>query len=75
MPANIVKSFADKTGKSEAEVEKLWNKAKEIAADNGHKEDYEYITGILKKMLSINEHDTFKQLIIFNEVSKYKINE
>ena len=31
MPANIVKSFADKTDKSIEEVETLWKKAKEIA--------------------------------------------
>jgi len=56
-----VKSFADKTGKSEAEVEKLWDKAKKIAKESGREEDYAYITGILKKMLGLNE--TFKEYI------------
>ena len=55
MPSNIIKSFADKTGKSESEVEKLWDKAKEIADESNHKEDYDYIVGILKKMLKLNE--------------------
>lgn len=63
MPANIVKSFAEKTGKSVQEVEKLWDKAKELAADGGHKEDYNYIVGILKKMLKLNETDTFKDFL------------
>jgi len=31
MPASIIQSFAKKSGKSEKEVEKLWDKAKEIA--------------------------------------------
>jgi len=30
--------------------EKDWEKAKEIAAESGHKEDWPYITGIYKKM-------------------------
>lgn len=55
MPSNIVKSFAKKSNKSEQEVEELWDKAKSIAAESGHKEDYDYIVGILKKMLKINE--------------------
>jgi len=55
MPANVIKSFAQETGKSAEEVEKLWDKAKEIAKDEGQDENYAYITGILKKMLKINE--------------------
>ena len=55
MPANIVKSFSQKTGKSVQEVEKLWDKAKAIAADEGESENYAYITAILKKMLKLNE--------------------
>lgn len=55
MPASIVTSFAQKTGKSEKEVEKLWDTAKEQAAEQGKKEDFQYITGILKKMLKIKE--------------------
>lgn len=33
MPANIIKSFSDKSGKSEQEVERLWDKAKKIVKD------------------------------------------
>lgn len=63
MPSNVVKSFADKTGKSVAEVDKLWNKAKEIASEQGQAENYALITGILKKMLGLNETISFKEFI------------
>jgi hypothetical protein len=58
MPAGQIKSFAKKSGKSEAEVEKLWDKAKELAADQGHKDDYDYVAGILKKMLKLEDTQT-----------------
>lgn len=56
MPSNVVKSFAEKTGKSTEEVEKLWDKAKEVAKDSGEEENYAYITGVLKKMLGLKEN-------------------
>ena len=58
MPSNLIKSFAEKTGKTEQEVEKLWNKAKTIALEKMKETEegfYAYVTGILKKMLSIEE--------------------
>lgn len=70
MPANIVKSFADKSGKSIQEVEKLWNKAKAVAADEGQKENYAFITGILKKMLGLNESETFKEFLIMKDIER-----
>jgi hypothetical protein len=61
MPNNIVKSFADKSGQSVADVEKQWNKAEEIvkdkyklSADDGDK-FYSLVTGVLKKMLKIED--------------------
>ena len=63
MPSNIVKSFAEKTGKSEAEIEKLWKKAKDIAKESGRDEDYAYIVGILKKILNLNETMSFREFI------------
>jgi len=38
-----------------AQVEELWAKAKARAAEEGHKEDYAYIMGVLKKMLGLGE--------------------
>lgn len=62
MPNNIVKSFAQKTGKSEAEVEKLWDKAKAEAEKADTDDVYAYTVGILKNMLSIKENvDMTKQ--------------
>lgn len=52
-PAQIA-SFAKKSGKSKKEVERLWNKAKKLAAEQGREEDWPYIVGILKRMLGIN---------------------
>lgn len=63
MPTPLIKSFAGKTGKSVAEVDKLWNKAKAIAAGEGQAENYAFITGILKKMLNLNETLSFKQFL------------
>ena len=70
MPSNVVKSFADKTGKSVPEVDKLWNKAKEIASEQGQAENYALITGILKKMLGLNETISFKEFLEQSQESK-----
>ena len=61
MPSNIVKSFSDKTGKSEEEVERLWKKAQGLAIDNDIDKDsesfYPYVVGILKRMLKIEDDE------------------
>lgn len=63
MPNNIVKSFADKSGKSETEVEKLWNKAEEIVKDkydltpDDEDKYYSLVTGVLKKMLKLVDEE------------------
>jgi hypothetical protein len=63
MPNNIIKSFSDKSGKSEKEVEDLWNKAEDIvkdkydlSPDDGDK-FYSLVTGVLKKMLKLVDED------------------
>lgn len=59
MPNNIIKSFAQRTGKSESEVETAWDKAKDITkkqypeVEMGSEKFYKLLTGVLKKMLSI----------------------
>ena len=50
----MLDSFSKRSGKSKAEVEKLWNEAKDSAATQGHTDDYPYIVGILKRMLSLS---------------------
>ena len=63
MPSSIVLSFAKQTNKSVEEVEELCNKAKEIAKEHGQENNYAYITGILKKMLGLNENVSFFEFL------------
>ena len=60
MPNNTIKSFADKSGESIERVEELWKKAKalvkkEYNIDDESEKFYPLVTGILKRMLKINE--------------------
>lgn len=62
MPSPFVKSLAKTSGKSEAEIEKFWKKAKEITSDTFNKKEadfgdkeYAYTTGIVKQMLGMKE--------------------
>ena len=72
MPSTIIKNFSKKSGKSEEEVENIWNNLKKEYPDN-----YERIVGALKKILDINEK-TFREYLkentsfINNIKSKYK---
>lgn len=62
MPSPWIKQLSRETDKSEKELEKLWDKAKKITSeefgkdedDFGNKE-YKYVTGVVKKMLGIDE--------------------
>jgi len=64
MPNSIVKAFADQTGLSVDEVEKMWQKAEEIVKTDYEKvgkDDEEYfplIVSVLKKMLKIENMTT-----------------
>ena len=61
MPNAAIKSFAKKTGKSEAEVEKLWGEAKQAAGesyDSGSDKYYGTAMKILKNKLNISEERT-----------------
>lgn len=62
MPSPYVNTLAKETGKTVKEIEKLWNQAKQIAADTLGKaekdfksEDYQYVIGIVKNMLGMKE--------------------
>lgn len=61
MPAELVKSFAKKVGKSTKEVEKLWDKAKAIVAkeypdvEKDTSQYYALVVGVLKKMVGLKE--------------------
>ena len=55
-PASVVKSFAFKSGKPIARVEKLWVKLIKAGEKKGFKDDrlFTYVVGILKHILKID---------------------
>lgn len=61
MPSPVLKSLADKAGVSIKRAEHLWEQAKKIANKNGkfkkdgEDEYYAYVTGIVKRMLSVSK--------------------
>lgn len=58
MPNAVVKKYAEKTGKSVAEVEKVWDEAKEQTKDKFKEDDpsfWAYVNGIVKKRLGLSE--------------------
>jgi hypothetical protein len=57
MPTPLLKALAKKTGHPISKVEKHWEKAKAIAASEGHKKDWPYIVGIEKKMEGIKKQE------------------
>lgn len=63
MPSPYVKELAKKSGKSESEIERLWNKAKGITSDTFGKpekewgdKEYKYTSGTVENMLGLNEN-------------------
>lgn len=50
MPTAYVKKVAAKKGQPVAKIEKRWQDAKKAAEEQGHKDDFDYITGIFKSM-------------------------
>ena len=58
MPSTMIKNFSKKSGKSEQEVENIWNELKKEYPDN-----YERIVGTLKKLLKINENLNFREYL------------
>jgi hypothetical protein len=67
MPNAVVQSYAEKTKKSVAHVEKLWDEAKKSADKtfDGKKGPryWTYVNGIVKKRLKITESFTFKEYV------------
>ena len=84
MPATIIKSFAEKSGKSEKEVEKLWDQANAIVSKeyksvkNGSDQYFKLVTGTLKNMLGLKETYVERQFMKFEDLIEEelkKINE
>ena len=75
MPSPFVNQIAKTYGKSSAEAESLWTKAKEIASDTlGIPEDkftskeYAYTSGIVKNMLGIKEELNDPEIFLSSKV-------
>jgi hypothetical protein len=66
MPTEFIKKLSKKSGKSTKTGEKLWNKAKKIAKDQGKENNFAIITTIYKKML---KESTFLDYINFKELT------
>ncbi len=59
MPTPMLQSMAARSGKSIAEVEKMWDEAKSQAKDKADVNDfYAYTTSIMKKMLNLDDTST-----------------
>lgn len=75
MPSNVVKSISDKTNKSINEIEKLWEKAKEITAKKLSKNDQFFwatVSTITKRLAGLKESLDLSNLadfIIFEDES------
>jgi hypothetical protein len=63
MPVAYIDKLVDQGKGSRADLEKKWDKAKKLAADQGHSEEYDYIVGIFKKMIGESHLKSFKQFI------------
>lgn len=71
MPTGYVAKIAKKHNVSVSSAETKWNKAKRLAANQGHEQDYDYVTGIFKKLMGESLTDlTFKQFLILTESLK-----
>jgi poly-D-alanine transfer protein DltD len=65
MPTEFIKKLSKKSGKSTKTGEKLWNKAKKIAKDQGKENNFAIITTIYKKMIkesTLLDYINFKEL-------------
>jgi len=51
MPAAVVDKVAKVCDISQEEAEEKWEKAKKLAEDEGHKEEYDYIMSIYKNLV------------------------
>ena len=67
MPQAYVKKLANKHNISVATAEKKWEQAKKSAKKQGHAEDYDYITGIFKKMMHESLERGLKHYLVLSE--------
>lgn len=66
MPNAVVKSYAEKTGKSVEHVEKWWNEAEKQAKKKFKKKGpryWAYVNGIVKRRAGLTGELSFKELV------------
>ena len=63
MPNAYIKKLSKEKNIPIEDLEKKFKKAKTLAAEQGHKEDYDYITGIFKKMIGEQQYTKFSTFI------------
>jgi hypothetical protein len=66
MPNAVVKSYAEKTGKSPEHIERWWKDAEEEAKKKFKKKNshyWAYVNGIVKRRAGLNDALTFKELV------------
>jgi len=74
MPTPYLKKLV-KAGKgSISELEKKWKKAKSIAAKSGHKDDFDYITGIFNKMIGESDMTRAERILSATNESRDQFN-
>lgn len=70
MPNAVVKSFAEKAGKSVSAVEDIWNETKASASKKFPKKGphfWAYVNKTVQKKLGISEHLTLRDFITITE--------
>lgn len=75
MPTPNLRSLAKQSGKSIETLEKYWDKAKKLAAEAGHKDNYDYITGITKRMAGISSKESYSKKSSKREKNYKRYNE
>lgn len=71
MPNSVVKSYAEKIGKSEDQVEAWWEEAKVEALKKFKKKGprfWAYVNGIVKRRAGLTEATTFKEYLILEKL-------
>lgn len=71
MPSSVIKSFADKAGRSIPEVEKYWDESKSEAAKKFSEDDpkfWAYVNAVTQRKLGLGSKKTsFKQHLKSNK--------
>ena len=73
MPSNVVKSFAERSGKSLGKIEGYWDEAKKSAMEKFGKKGpkyWSYVTAIVKKRAGLAEGIKFSEFLVLEAAEK-----